>query len=134
MKKLLILGMLATGLYADIAVEPWGTAYHWNRDKNYNESNQYVGVVYRYQQYDLGVTTFINSHNDRSNSIYVGYREPISEYVNMVGGVGYVSGYEKFNIIGGVGFDVTYEDTYLKLAVNPKYMGITVGYIFRTGE
>lgn len=122
--------LLTSFAFADIAIEPFGTSYHWDRDKNRNENNKYLGVVYRYGQYDFGVATFENSHYERSNTAYIGYRQPINEHVGIFGAVGYVTGYN-YKILGAVGVYVEYENIYIKASFNHKYMGTTIGYVFK---
>ena len=123
--------LLTSFVFADIAVEPFGAVYHWDRDKDYNENIKYVSVAYRYEQFDIGVATFENSHYRRSNFAYVGYRHPINEYFGVFVNAGYVTGYNNTNILGGAGVYGEYKNTYIKLTANPKYMGATVGYIFK---
>ena len=122
----------STVLQADIAIEPLGTSYHWDRDKDYNENNEYIGIVYRYDQYDFTLATFKNSRYDRSNIASVGYRHMFNENFGAFASVGYVTGYSNFYIFPAAGLYVEYEDFYVKLSANQWFAGIGVGYIFRT--
>ena len=121
--------ILTSFLFADIAIEPWGTSYHYDRDRNYNEDNKYISITYRYDQYDFGVATFDNSHNNRSNYAYVGYRKPINKYLGVFMSAGIITGYN-YPVFGAVGVYAEYSNAYIKLSVNPRYLGTTIGYIF----
>lgn len=131
MKNILLPLLLSLTSHADIYIEPFGTSYHWDRDKKRNETNQYLGAGYRYEKYEFGVATFINSFKHRSNIVYVGYKEPICEYMSLYADIGYVTGYKRYNVLGAVGAYLEYKDIYLKTSINHKYLGVTVGYVFR---
>ena len=126
--------LLTSFLFADIAIEPYATSYHFDRDKGYNENHKYLGLVYRYQKYEVGVATMENSHNRRSNSVYVGYRQDLYKTDIMeLGGnndVGYRTGYNRKLLLFG-GLYVEHENMYVKIAVGTKLVAGTVGYIFR---
>ena len=129
MKKYMLIGLLLSFLNLSqaaehsIAIEPFLQSYHWDRDKGYNETHKHVGLVYRYDQFELGVATMINSHDIRSNSVYIGYREKLYETEDLELGFfmdgGYRSGYHK-KVLGYVGLYSEYKDFYIKVAANQK--------------
>ena len=132
--KILILLLAPLLIFSDIAIEPYAASYHFDRDKDYNEDHKYIGLVYRYDQYEIGVSTFKNSHYKRTNSFYAGYRQPVYEYNDVEfgiwGDIGYQTGYNRKLLIYG-GLYGEYENIYIKLAGNSKFIGATVGYVFK---
>ncbi len=135
MKKI-ILGLLLSSLvFADIGVEFFGTSYHFNRDKDYNENNKYLGLVYKFENFEIGTATYENSHYERSYDIYGGYRQPLYEEENTEFGIfadiGYRSGYDNHVLFYG-GLYAEYMNVYAKLAGNDSMLGLVVGYNFNT--
>ena len=142
--KLMLLVLATTGLSADIAIEPFAATYHWDRDKEWNEgsNHQYIGVSYIFDSvktntgnFEVGAATYINSHDERTKALYVGYRQPLYKEGNVDLGIfadiGYRDGYgEDSNILIYGGAYARYYDFYLKLAGNSEMVGVNVGYIF----
>lgn len=125
--------LLTSLVFSDIAIEPYAKSYHFDRDKKYNENHKYIGAVYRKDSWDFGVATYINSHNNRSNDAYIGYRYLLYEdniKLGVFGLVGYRSGY-RTKLLGYGGLYSEYEDFYIKLAINHKLTAVTLGYIIR---
>ena len=103
MKKILLILGLTLGLSADIGVEFLGMGYHYNKDVDRNSNQKYFGLVYIDEaNWEVGISTFENSYYERSNAVYVGYRQPLYEEDFTVGffvDAGYVSGYEDKNLL-----------------------------------
>lgn len=137
MKYLFALLITSTLSFADIAIEPLALSYHYDRDKDYNENHKYIGLVYRYDMYEVGIGTMENSHYKRSNSVYVGMRPIIYTEgdldIGMFVDVGYRTGYSRDLLIYG-GLYTEYKDVYAKIAAGTNVVGFTVGYIFRTNK
>ncbi len=126
--------LLTTFVFADIAIEPFAKTYHFDRDKDYNENHQYLGLVYRYDQFDFGVATYINSHDERTKAAYVGYRQPMYQdevEVGLFADIGYKDGYDDNHVLIYGGLYIEYKDFYTKIAVNGDMIGATIGYVFK---
>ncbi len=126
--------LLTSFLFGDVAVEFYGTSYHFDREKDYNENNKYVGLVYKFENnFEVGVASYENSHYERSNDIYIGYMQPLYESEDVELGVfadgGYRGGYDSHVLFYG-GLYAEYMDVYTKLAGNSKMLGLVVGYNF----
>ena len=122
-------------LTADIAIEPFGTVYHFDREKDYNENSQYVGITYRHEQFELGVATYINSHDERTKTAFVGYRQPLYKEeveLGIFADIGYKDGYDNNHILFYGGVYAEYENFYTKIAVNDSMVACVVGYNFNT--
>lgn len=137
--RVLAIATLIAIVYAEskadgIAIEPFATSYHFDRDRDYNEEHKYLGLVYRYDKFEFGIATMENSFNKKSNSFYVGFREPIYKEDDVEIGFfvdgGYKTGY-KTNLLFFGGLYTEYKDFYIKLAVSPRLLGATAGYVFR---
>lgn len=129
-----VLLLLSNFLWADFAIEPYAVSYHYDRDKDYNEEHKYVSAVYRYDNFEFGVATMENSHYERSNSVYVGYLQPIYEendfMIGVFADVGYRTGYDQaFLLYGGV--HTEYKNIYIKTVILPTFVGATIGYRFK---
>ncbi len=126
--------LLTSFLFADIAIEPFGTVYHFDREKDYNENNKYVGITYRYDQFEFGVATYENSHYERTKTAFVGYREPLYQEAVELGifaDIGYKDGYDNNHILFYGGVYAEYENFYTKVAVNNNMVACTIGYVFK---
>ena len=116
----------------ELAIEPYTQIYHYDRDRDSNENTKYLGLVYRYDNFDIGVATYENSHYTRSQAAYVGYRYPLYEKndltLGIFGLVGYRTNYEQ-SIIAYGGPYVEYQRVYFKVNINGKFVGATLGLI-----
>ena len=139
MRNVLLLIALTLGLSADIGVEFFGKSYHFNRDREYNEDQKYLGLVYRPNDtnFEIGVSTFENSHYERSNAVYIGYQQPLYEADNTEFGifadVGYQSGYDGKPMLFYGGVYGEYKNIYMKLTGTDKLIAVTFGYNLDTG-
>ena len=126
--------MLTFGLSADIVVQPYAQAYHWDREKDLNEKQEWVGVVYEHDNFEFGASTMINSHYERSNSFYVGYIQDVYTYddleVGLFADVGYRTGYDTNVLLYG-GAYAEWKQLQLKVAVNTSFIAFVVGYKFK---
>lgn len=136
MKKLLTLLLMSNLMWADFAIEPLAVSYHYDRDKDYNENHKYLGLVYRYENFEFGVGTMENSHYERSNSIYVGYLQPIYDNGDFTAGVfcdiGYQTGYDRSDLLLYGGLHVEYKNFYIKTGGSPIFVGSVIGYRFKS--
>ena len=141
MRKLLLLIALTLALQADIVFQPFAQAYHWDRDKDNNEKQEWLGLVYEHDTdfadgatFEVGASTMINSHYVRSNSFYVGLSKDIYKEgdweVGLFADGGYRTGYDT-NILLYGGAYAEWKQLQLKVAVNSSFIAFVVGYKFK---
>ena len=136
MKKLLTLLLMSNLMWADFAIEPLAVSYHYDRDKDYNENHKYLGLVYRYNNFEIGASTMENSYYKRSNSIYIGYLHPLYKegdfMVGLFGDVGYQTGYDRSDLLLYGGLYTEYKNFYIKTGGSTIFIGAVIGYRFKS--
>ena len=133
MAFLRILLLSFTILAADeLAIEPYTQIYHYDQSKKPNENTKYIGFIYRHNNFDFGLASYENSHYTRTQAAYVGYRYSFYKQDDLTLGVfgliGYRTNYEQSIIVYG-GPYVEWNRLYLKVNINPKFVGATIGII-----
>ncbi len=127
------LTLLSVIAFGDIAIEPLAVVKHYDSEGK-NENAKYFGLVYRYDNFDVGIASYENSHYTRTTAGYVGYRLPVWEDDKWIVGLFVQAGYrtnynQKFIAYGGP--YVEYDNFYAKVNVNTEFTGLVVGYIIR---
>ena len=126
--SIIMISSLAAG---SISIEPYTFVKHYNKT-NKNNNVKYIGLVYEIDGFGIGAATFTNSHYTRTNAIFGQYiykKNIISDdlYIGAYVLGGYRTGYKtKMMVYGGP--YVEYKNLYIKINVNPKFYGFTLGY------
>lgn len=118
-KKLFLFILIPTSVLFpfSIEIEPYALSSHFNKNVNWNENHNYIGAILEYNNYEIGVNTFINSYYNNTKTISLGYNLK-NKYFNVVPNIGLQSGYDAPALFGNIWIEKELKDITVKATVS----------------